>query len=110
MSPNDLVHEKRNPIGEIIKWKVRLLIGGRYSIKFVDYWNIYSPAVSWKMIQLVCTLALVNNWYIHSIDCVLAFLYVDVKIYIYMSPPKVSKSFNIPDLPTFNDRITKVCI
>ena len=28
---------KRNPVGEIIKWKARLCAGGHKSIEFVDY-------------------------------------------------------------------------
>ena len=38
---------KWNPIGEIIKWKARLCAGGHRSIEFVDYWDTYSPVISW---------------------------------------------------------------
>ena len=37
---------KRNPIGEIIKWKARLCVGGHRSVEFVNYWSTYSPVVS----------------------------------------------------------------
>ena len=79
---------KRNPIGKIIKWKACLCAGGHCSIKFVDYWNTYSPIVSWQTIHLVFTLAIVNNWHIHSIDFVMAFPQADVRTDIYMIPPK----------------------
>jgi hypothetical protein len=63
---------KRNPVGEIIKWKARLCAGGHRSIEFVDYWDTYSPVVCWQTIRLVFILVLMKNWYIHSIDFVLA--------------------------------------
>ena len=37
---------KRNPLGEIIKWKARLCVGGRKSREFIDFWDTYSPVVS----------------------------------------------------------------
>ena len=30
---------KRNPLGEITKWKARLCAGGHRSVEFVDYWD-----------------------------------------------------------------------
>ena len=97
---------KRNPIGEIVKWKARLCAGGHRSIEFVDYWDTYSPVVSWQTIRLVFTLAIVNNWYIHSIDFIMAFPQATVKTDIFMQPPRVPHDFKIPDLPSFTDRFT----
>jgi hypothetical protein len=37
---------KRNPIGEITKWKAPLCAGGPKSVEFVGYWSTYYPAVS----------------------------------------------------------------
>lgn len=99
---------KRNPLGEITKWKARLCAGGHRSVEFVDYWDTYSPVVAWQTIRLVFTLAIVNQWHIHSIDFVLAFPQADVKTDIFMRPPRVPPDFSIPDLPSFTDRFTKV--
>ena len=44
---------KRNPIGEITKWKARLCAGGHRSMEFVDYWDTYSPVVSCQTIRLI---------------------------------------------------------
>ena len=99
---------KRNPIGEIIKWKARLCAGGHRSMEFVDYWDTYSPVVSWQTIRLVFVLAIVNNWHIHSIDFVMAFPQADIKTDIYLQPPRVPSNFTIPDLPLPNDRFSKV--
>ena len=99
---------KRNPLGEIIKWKARLCAGGHRSTEFIDYWDTYSPVVTWQTIRLVLILALVNKWHIRSIDFVLAFPQADVKTDIYMRPPSVPSSFLVPDLPLPGDRYTKV--
>jgi hypothetical protein len=51
-------------------------------------------------------MALVNNWYMQSIDFVLAFPQAPIKTDIFMRPPKVPHDFIIPDLPSFADRFT----
>ena len=99
---------KRNPIGEITKWKARLCAGGHKSIEFLDYWNTYSPVVSWNTVRLLIVIALLNDWHMQSIDFVLAFPQAPVKTDIYMQPPKVPYNFTIPDLPNKHDRVTKV--
>ena len=99
---------KRDPVGNIVKWKARLCAGGHRSIEFVDYWNTYSPVVSWQTIRLIFTLAIINNWHIHSIDFVMAFPQADIKTDIFMRPPTVPPDFIIPDLPSFVDRISNV--
>jgi hypothetical protein len=99
---------KRNPIGEITKWKARLCAGGHRSIPFVDYWNTYSPVVSWNTVRILIVMALLNGWHMRSIDFVLAFPQAPVKTDIYLNPPKVPKGFPIPDLPHFTDPFLKV--
>lgn len=98
---------KRNPLGEITKWKARLCAGGHRSIEFVDYWNTYSPVVTWSTVRLMITMALINDWHMRSIDFVLAFPQAPVKTDIFMQPPKVPQNFKIPDLPRPSDRVTK---
>ena len=99
---------KRNPVGEILKWKARLCAGGHRSKEFVDYWDTYSPVVSWQTIRLIFVIALVNEWHIQSIDFVLAYPQAKIKTDIYMKPPTVPSQFPIPDLPDPYDRFTKV--
>ena len=99
---------KRDPVGNIIKWKARLCAGGHRSIENVDYWGTYSPVVSWSTVRLAIIFALINNWHIESIDFVLAYPQAPVNTDIYMNPPKVPTGFNISDLPNFTDRFTNV--
>ena len=95
---------KRNPIGEITKWKARLCAGGHKSVEFVDYWDTYSPVVAWQTVRLIFILAIINQWHIKSVDFILAYPQAEVKTDIYMSPPRVPKDFIIPDLPNERDR------
>jgi len=99
---------KRNPIGEIIKWKARLCAGGHRQIFGIDYWSTYSPVVSWNTVRLMVIMAKLMEWHIQSIDFVLAFPQAPVATDTYMKPPKVPSGFRIPDLPTVSDPFNKV--
>ena len=98
---------KRDPLGDILKWKARLCAGGHKSIEFIDYWSTYSPVVTWSSVRLMVSMALINGWHVRSIDFVLAFPQAPVKTDIFMRPPKVPNNFDIPDLPKPSDRLTK---
>ena len=95
-------------MGEITKWKGRLCAGGHRSVEFVDYWDTYSPVVSWQTIRLIFVLAIVNDWHIQSIDFILAYPQADVKTDIYILPPSVPPNFTISDLPSPSDRFFNV--
>ena len=80
---------KRNPLGDIVKWKARLCVGGYRSIESIDYWATYSPVVSWSTVRLMIVFAILTDWHMESIDFVLAFPQAPIKTDIYMRPPKV---------------------
>jgi hypothetical protein len=99
---------KRNPIGEILKWKARLCAGGHRSLEYIDYWSTYLPVVSWHTVRLLIVMALLNDWHMQSIDFVLAYPQAPIKTDIYMRPPRMPQNFVIPYLPPFADRFTNV--
>ena len=82
---------KRDPVGDIIKWKARLCAGGHRQIHGVNYWETYSPVVSWSTVRMILILALVLRWHMRSIDFVLAYPQADVKTDIYMHLPAKGK-------------------
>ena len=102
------IKRRRNPIREIIKWKACFCAGGHRSMEFVDYWDNYSPVVSWQIIRLIFILAIVNYWHIQSIDFVLVFPLADINTGIYMQPPKFPGDFPIPDFYRPSDRFFNV--
>ena len=79
---------KRDPAVEIIKWKARLGAHGGMQTKGVNYWETYSPVVSWSTVRLILILSLVLNWHARSLDFVLAYPQADVKTDIVMRMPK----------------------
>ena len=103
-----LMKRKRNPLDEVIKWKVRLCAGGHKSIEFVDYWTTYSPIVSWKTIRLVLIITSIKDWCIRSVDFMMVYPQADIQTDIYMKPPTVPHNFIIPDIPLLSNRFTHV--
>ena len=99
---------KRDPLGTVIKWKARLCAGGHRSLANVDYWDTYSPVVSWSTVRLMLIFALINDWHMESIDFVLAFPQAPIKTDIFMTPPRVPHNFKIPDLPSYSARASNV--
>ena len=75
---------KRNPIGEITKWKARLCAGGHRQQSGIDYWSTYSPVVSWSTVRLMIVMALLLDWHMESIDFVLTFPQAPVATETYM--------------------------
>ena len=49
---------KRDPAGEIMKWKACLCAGGHRQVFGDTYWTTFSPVVSWTMVWCVFILAL----------------------------------------------------
>ena len=103
-----LMKRKRNPLGDIIKWKARLCAGGHKQVHGVDFWSTYSPVVSWSTLRIVMNLALVHNWHMEAIDFVLAYPQAPCQSDIYMQLPKVPSDFFIPDVPDPASRASKV--
>jgi hypothetical protein len=58
--------------------------------------------------HVMVVMALLNGWHMRSIDFVLAFPQDPVKTDIYMNPPRVPNGFDIPDLPTLSDKLSKI--
>ena len=64
---------KRNPAGEIIKYKARLCCHGGQTIKGVHYEESFSPVVAWSTVRMMMTMSIIQGWYARQIDFVLAF-------------------------------------
>lgn len=82
------LRRKRDPAGNIIKWKARLCAGGHKQIFGDTYWTTFSPVVAWSTVRCVFILALVLGWKMRSIDFVMAYTQAKVKTDIYMTLPK----------------------
>jgi hypothetical protein len=85
--------KRRIATQEVYKWKARLNIHGGKQTKGVDYWETYSPMVTWNSIRTFLTLAIVNKWYTRQLDFVLAYPQADVECDMYMEIPR---GFKLP--------------
>jgi Reverse transcriptase (RNA-dependent DNA polymerase)/GAG-pre-integrase domain len=80
--------KRRIATGEIYKWKARLCVDGSRQQKGINYWDTYSPVVSWESVRTLLTIALMRNWYTRQIDFVLAYPQADAECDIYLEIPK----------------------
>jgi hypothetical protein len=96
---------KRDPAGEIIKWKARLCAHGGMQTHGINYWDTYSPVVSWSTVRLILILAVILGWHMRSLDFVLAYPQADVRTDIFM---RIPKGCSIPHLDR-NKHLLKLC-
>ena len=79
---------KKNPHGDVIKHKARLVVKGYSQRKGVDYDEIYAPVVRFETIRLLIALAALKDWQIHHLDVKSAFLNGEIKEVIYVKQPE----------------------
>jgi len=80
--------KRRVGTGDVYKWKARLCIDGSSQQKGINYWDTYSPVVSWETVRSLLTLAILNGWETRQIDFVLAFPQAKVDCPMYMEVPQ----------------------
>ena len=81
------LRRKRDPAGEILKWKARLCAGGHRQVFGDTYWTTFAPVVSWTTVRCIFIMALLMGWHMRSIDFVMAYTQADVKTDIFMQQP-----------------------
>ncbi|MEL6804415.1 MAG: reverse transcriptase domain-containing protein, partial [Bacteroidota bacterium] len=79
--------KRRIDTQEVYRHKARLTVHGGQQQQGVNFWDTYSPVVTWPIIRLFLTMTLQNGWHSRQIDFVLAFPQADVETDIYMKVP-----------------------
>jgi len=77
---------KRNGARNVQRYKARLVCGGNYQIKGIDYQVRYLLAAHLEYVRLVLAIAAKYDLEIHQMDVCPAFLGVDLEEVIYMHP------------------------
>jgi hypothetical protein len=73
---------------KVLKYKARLnLHGGQHEFA-VNFFETYSPVVTWAAVRLMTTLAWLNNWHTRKCDFVLAYPQPPIEFDLYMEFPK----------------------
>lgn len=70
-----------------VRYKARLVVRGHRQRKGIDYNEIYSPVVRHTSLKYLFAQATKNNWLIHHMDVVTAYLQGDLEEDIYLYPP-----------------------
>ena len=78
---------KRHPDGSFKKCKARLCCHGGQQQLGVNFWDTYSPVVSWSSVRILLTLAKLHNLHTQSVDFVQAYPQADIKYPIYLKVP-----------------------
>ena len=53
--------QKRNIIGDLIKYKARLYLHGEKQVKGIDYQNTYAPVVQLTIVRIMLILHMMNR-------------------------------------------------
>ncbi|GAU27929.1 hypothetical protein TSUD_160240 [Trifolium subterraneum] len=78
---------KYNELGQVDKYKARLVVKG-YSQKYgIDYNEVFAPVARWETIRTVLALAASKGWCVYQLDVKSAFLHGDLDGDIYVEQP-----------------------
>ncbi len=80
--------KRRIATQEVYKWKARLNLHGGKQEYGLNYWETYSPVVTWATVRLFLVLVLLNKWTSRQVDFVLAYPQADIECPLYMEIPR----------------------
>jgi hypothetical protein len=78
---------KKDPAGNVVKYKARLLAKGYAQIQGVDYDEVFAPVARMEIVRLLLALAAQGEWEVHHIDVKSAFLNGDLQEEVYVHQP-----------------------
>jgi len=78
---------KRDPSGEVVKHKARLVVKGYAQIQGVDYDEVFAPVARLETVRLLLALAAQGEWEVHHMDVKSAFLNGDLIEEVYLQHP-----------------------
>jgi hypothetical protein len=73
---------------KVLKYKSRLNVHGGQHEFTVNYFETYSPVVTWAAVRLMTTMDWLNNWHTFQCDFLLAYPQTPIEFDIYMEFPK----------------------
>ena len=79
---------KKNPLGEIVKHKARLVVKEYHQRYGIDYDEVFAPVSCFESIRILIALVAQEYWSLHHLDVKSAFLNGEIKEEIYVSQPE----------------------
>jgi hypothetical protein len=78
---------KHNEHGEVVKYKVRLVVKGYAQRRGIDYDEVFAPVARLDTIRLLIALAAHKGWEVHHLDVKSAFLNGDLLEEVFIEQP-----------------------
>lgn len=85
---------KLNEIGEIDKFKAKLVAKGYHQKHGVDFHKVFAPVARWDTIRLILAIAAKRAWEVFQLDVKSAFLHGELKEDVFVEQPK---GFEVPN-------------
>ena len=79
---------KRYPDGKVKKLIARLCVRGDQQIEGIDFFDTYSPVVSWSTIRLLLVLSIILDLKSKQVDYTLAFVHAEAEPGTYIEMPR----------------------
>ena len=79
---------KRQPSGQIEKYKARLVARGFSQQRGIDYYETFAPVVRMESLRILLAIAAHEDLEVHQMDVVTAYLAGELEEEIYMAPPQ----------------------
>jgi hypothetical protein len=78
---------KRDPAGNVVKHKARLVVKGYAQIQGIDYDDVYAPVARLETVRFLLALAVQGDWQVHHMDVKSAFLNGNLLEEVYVQQP-----------------------
>jgi len=80
---------KRNlTTNEITKYKARLNLHGGKQVFGINYFETYSPVITWMAAHLIIILGLIQGWAMRQVDFYMAYPQAPIEMDMYMELPQ----------------------
>jgi len=83
-----VLNVKRNAMGNVERFKARLVVGGDCQREGVDFEEIFAPTSRYSTLRTLLAIVAERDMEMHGLDVETAFLNGDLDEEVYMHPPK----------------------
>jgi hypothetical protein len=88
---------KKDPDGNIVKYKARLVVKGYAQRQGVDFDEVFAPVARMETVRILLALAAHGGWEVHHMDVKSAFLNGDLAEEVYVQQPAGFSSKERPE-------------
>jgi hypothetical protein len=80
--------QKFNDLGAVIRFKARYVAKGYSQVEGDSFWSTFAPTATFTSLRLILTIAVKNDWPVHSFDFVAAYLNSPIEEDVWVEAPK----------------------